>query len=369
MKGTIRKRGSTWSFQIYLGINQENGKPKFTSRTGFNTKKEAEKACAKMISELNAQSMIFDKTMTFGQFGSYWMDTKKESVRESTLMGYRDRIVLHMYPHFQNIRLEDINEIRIRKWMKWLFEKLSSGNAVDSFKLFRQMIRKAIRKRILQYDPFDEIETPKFERKKMEVWTKHDIDKLLSISVNSVYYPVFYLAIATGMRQSEILGLQWDAVNFDNNTISVRSVLDHKTRQIVEKTKTASSTRSVLVSDECMDMLRKHRIKQKERKLSLGTGYTDSDMVCTTEIGTQIRARNLLRAYYHYIQRAGLKRITFHELRHTHATILLSEGLEPAIIKDRLGHSSIDVTIDIYSHVTSNMQKLAADTIAKVMKR
>jgi len=116
--------------------------------------------------------------------------------------------------------------------MKWLFDKLSSGLAVDVFKMMRQLLEKAVKKRLLNHNPFEDIETPKGSRKKMSVWTNEEMNIFLEHAVTSHYFPVFYLAISTGMRQSEILGLQWDAINFDNQSISVRSTLEIKTKQL-----------------------------------------------------------------------------------------------------------------------------------------
>ena len=367
MKGTTRKRGKTWTYQIYVGIDEKTGKANFITRGGFKTEKICNEALNKAIYELNNGQMVFNKEMTFGQFARYWIEMKEPSVEAITLNGYKQRINDYMIPHFEKVKLESLNELRIRKWMKWLFDRLSSGHAVDVFKMMRQMLEKAVKKHLINRNPFEDIETPKGSRKKMNVWNTDEMNRFLDHAKTSHYYPVFLIALSTGMRQSEILGLQWDAINFENDSISVRSTLEVHTKILKDRTKNESSIRYIIVNPEVMSYLKKHRLDQKQQRLLLGTAWTSNNLVCVTEVGTPMTARNVLRSLYSIIERAGVKRITFHEIRHTHATALLSAGLDSSIIQNRLGHKSIDITMDIYAHVTPNMQQQAADTIQKLL--
>ena len=367
MKGTIRKIGKKWGYQLFLGNDQETGKPIFKTKNTFSTKKEAELACSEAIAEL-AQGKSLNRSMTFGQFATYWLESKEGTVQDDTFAGYHARIKTYLIPYFKSVKLEDIDEIMIRKWLKHLNTKLkSTGHIADIFKFMRQMMQKAMKKRIINYNPFDDLETPKSERKKMEVWSSDDIHRFFDKAKESVYFIPIYLAVVTGMRQSEILGLKWDAINFDNNTISVLRTLSVKTRKLKESTKNESSKRSVAITNDIAEVLKKHRIKQNKQRLLLGSAWKEPDLVCTTEVGTVIRARNLLRALYHFQERAGVKKITFHEIRHSHATMLLEAGVETPIVSERLGHKSIDITIDIYSHVLPNMQQKAAEKISQII--
>lgn len=368
MKGTIRKRGSSWEYQILVGTDELTGKKKFKSKGGFSTKKQAEAACAEAIMNVETGKVVMSKEMTFGQFARYWLDTKQGTIENNTYNGYKYKIQHYMFPAFEKIRLSQINELMIRKWAKWLMDKLSSGHAVDNFKMMRQLLSKAVKKQLIARNPFDDIETPKFSRKKMQVWTPEQFNLFLEHTTHSIYHCVYYLALATGMRQSELLGLQWDSVNFENNTISVRSSLELYSKTIKDRVKRKSSIRSIVVNDTVMQYLKRHRHEQNKRKILLGPAWPDNNLVCSTEIGTPITARNVLRFMYIVQERLNLPKITFHELRHTHATTLLSEGLDPTIIQQRLGHKSIDITLDIYSHVTPKMQKEAANVMDRILR-
>jgi integrase len=369
MRGTIRKRGATWEYQILIGIDETTGKKKFKSKGGFETKKKAEAACAEAISDVTNGKIVVNKDMTFGQFARYWLETKEGTVQESTFRCYQQRIRNYFIPEFKDVLLKDMTEMRIRRWAKTLFKKLpSSGHAVDVFKMLRQMLEKAKTKRLIVINPFEDIDTPQGERKKRSTWSQDEFNLFLQNAQHSIYFSAFYLALTTGMRQSEILGLKWDAVNFDNNTIAVRSSLEIRTRKLKDKLKTDASVRSVMVNQQVMNFLRKHRIEQSKLKLLLGSAWPDLDLVNTSELGTPIIARNMLRTFYAIRDRLGLKQISFHDFRHTHATTLLEEGLDLSIISDRLGHSSIQITKDIYAHVTSKLQKEAVSVLDRVLK-
>lgn len=369
MKGTIRKRGSSWEYQLLVGVDDRTGKKRFKSKSGFTTKKECEKACAAAILDIENGKIIRTKEMTFGYFATTYLEEKKRTIRENTLISYKQRIDSYMMPTFGNMRLDQITERHINIWLNKLLERLSSGVAVDVFKMFRQLLDRAKRKRFIMFNPAEDIETPKHSRKKMQVWTKEEFNQFLKVSEGSHYYIVFYLALATGMRQSEILGLKWDAINFENETLSVRSSLQQKTGQLVDLTKTESSTRTIAINKHDLAVLKKHRNDQLQLRMKLGPAWTNTDLVCTSELGNPCTAKNVLRAFYAYTKKSGIKQITFHELRHTHATTLFSEGLETGIIQERLGHKSIDITMDIYSHVLPHMQKKAAQILESVIER
>lgn len=369
IKGTVRQRGVGWEYQFLAGIDQETGKRKYISKGGFTRKKDAQDALVQAVADHNNNQLVIAKDMTFGQFARYWLETKEGTVQDSTYRSYEQRIKNYFIPFFKDMKLKDMTEVKIRKWSKELFKKLpSSGHAVDVFKMLRQIMEKAKTKRLIAINPFEDIDTPQGERKKRSTWSQDEFNLFLQNAQHTIYFSAFYLALTTGMRQSEILGLKWDAVNFDNHTIAVRSSLEIKTRKLKDKLKTDASVRSIMVNGTVMQFLKRHRIEQNKLRLLLGSAWPDNDLVNTTELGTPIIARNMLRTYYAIRDRLGLKQISFHDFRHTHATMLLEEGLDLSIISDRLGHSSIQITKDIYAHVTSKLQKEAVTVLDRILK-
>ena len=179
---------------------------------------------------------------------------------------------------------------------------------------------------------------------------------------------LYVLALTTGMRQGEILALKWPEVDLDSGMIQVKATL-HRTRAGFEflEPKTARSRRQIALTGAAVAALRGHRAAQIEERL--GCPYWDDpELVFASEVGTPIQSPNLLRrSFFPLLDRAGLPRIRFHDLRHTAATLLLGQGVHPKIVSEMLGHSNIAITLDLYSHVTPTMQKAAVEALDAVL--
>jgi len=166
------------------------------------------------------------------------------------------------------------------------------------------------------------------------------------------------------MRRGEILGLKWDCVDFENKTIYVqRSIKKSKDGWELEDLKNSSSYRSITMSENLISELKKHKGKQNEHKMRLRKDYNDQGFVAATKTGTFILPSNLSRSFRTIRQKLKIKQIRFHDLRHTHASLLFSLKEHPKVVQERLGHSSIEITMDTYSHMLPNMQKSAAQKL------
>jgi integrase len=171
----------------------------------------------------------------------------------------------------------------------------------------------------------------------------------------------------TGMRQGEILGLRWQDVDFESSKIYITQTLSHDGSEFMVGAKSASGIRSVTVDPQTIERLLKHkRIVENEKGLAEGV-FIDKGLVICTSTGNQLLPRNLMREYKNILSKADIRKITFHDLRHTHASLLLKQNVHPKIVSERLGHSSIKLTLDIYSHLMPNMQKEAADNLAHLV--
>lgn len=353
-------------YQIYLGKNKE-GKPLFESLSGFKTKGEAKEAAQKREEELKNLDHVELKDITFGEFSKRWLKLKEDTIRDNTYNTYVERIKNYMIPYFAKTKLADLKVMHIKEWHDKLKKKINRTTIQDVHKLMKRIVKDAVLWEIIPKNPFELIKTPTSETKKMEVWEKDEVSFFLSSIKEDPLYIAFYLALTTGMRQSEILGLRWESVNFENRTIAVTATLQRNTKKIIEDTKSKTSARSIQVSAEIIHELKKHRKHQKQQQLIAGTAWKNYDLVISTGFGTPIIARNLNRSFERLKNKLKMKQITFHELRHTHATLLLKANIHPKIVSERLGHSTIKVTLDRYSHVIPNMQKEAADMIDQLL--
>lgn len=162
------------------------------------------------------------------------------------------------------------------------------------------------------------------------------------------------------MRQSEILGLRWKDIDFDDAVLHVHQTLSHDGKKLYQDTKTKSSKRTISLIDWTLAILKDQRKKYKKQKLAAGADYKDHDLVICTKIGTPINPRNLLRTFYSLMKKADVPKIRFHDLRHTVARLMLSRNINPKVVKEILGHSDIRVTLDTYSHVLPSVHKETA---------
>ncbi|OZM58365.1 integrase [Lottiidibacillus patelloidae] len=169
------------------------------------------------------------------------------------------------------------------------------------------------------------------------------------------------------MRQGEVLGLRWQDIDFDIRTLSVTQTLSHDGKTLNRGAKTKASIRTIALPKETVDKLKHHRKLVEDEKKKAGTIYNDNDLVVCTEIGTPCHPRNILRTMYTVIKKVGLQRIRFHDLRHTHATLLLKQGTHPKIVSERLGHADTRITLDRYSHLLPNMQREVADSFGDML--
>ncbi len=210
------------------------------------------------------------------------------------------------------------------------------------------------------------VESPKPEDKEMSCWTPEEAKNFLATAQEGLSQTV-HLAIYTGLRRGELLGLRWQDVDLDDQELSIRQTLVKATDGSLhfQKPKTASGRRVVDIPPTAADVLKNHRKNQAELKLKNEGIWEYDDLVFTTDSGNHLFPRNVLRAFYRIIEKAELPKITFHDMRHTNATMRLKEGIHPKIVSERLGHSSVRITLDTYSHALPSLQKEAAEKLDK----
>ncbi|HHY38522.1 MAG TPA: site-specific integrase [Clostridia bacterium] len=226
-------------------------------------------------------------------------------------------------------------------------------------------MKTAVKWRIVPYNAAEAADPPSMEQREMRSLTSEQTAALLRTLEGDRLYALFCLAVATGMRQAELLGLRWEDVNFDNRTISVRQTLQKRRgRLLVQGTKTSKSRRQVAISEGIAEILLRHKAQQdRERPFY----REDNGLVFCTANGTPISARNLTRKFKAVLKAAGLPDIRFYDLRHTHASLLLQAGVNPKVVSERLGHSQINLTLDTYSHVLPGLQEQVAASLDDIL--
>lgn len=366
--GSVGKEASKWYYVIELG-RDSNGKRRQKKKRGFKTKKEAQAALTKTLHELNTRTYIEPSTQKFGEYLEQWLEYKKTSVAESTYRTYFGNLKTHILPEFENIPLANLKPLNIQQfYTKLLNEKQLNHNTVRKIHtMLVNALDRAVKFDMISKNPAKQVDPPKETKAEMEVWDVDEVHTFLSVAKESHLYMVYLIAINTGMRQGEILGLSWDGVNLEDGIIYVSQTLSNDGKTIIATTKTAAGMRTIAIPEELAADLKRHKLEQKKHRLKMGSLYTDLNLVCATSIGTTVSASNLRRNFNIFIKKANVKKIRFHDLRHTHATLMLKQGIHPKIVSERLGHADTRMTLDRYSHLLPNMQKEAAQKFNELL--
>ncbi|WP_339321801.1 site-specific integrase [Paenibacillus sp. FSL W8-0194] len=351
------KRG-TFYFVIDAG-KDEHGKRKQIKKRGFRTEKDAKREMRKVQQQLDDNTYVKPSNMLFSEFLKEWLVSKSVKLRKVTLESYTQRVDHHISPALGHYELTKISTAMIEKfYIKLKTEKqLSERSILDIHKVLKSSFDAAVKRKYVSYNPVKDAETPKVSQKEMTVWDLPETLAFLHAARDNRLYIAFLLALNTGMRQSEILGLTWKDVDLENGTLTVRQTLSHDGKELSPQTKTKASTRSISLNNKLIAELKKHKRILAREKLACGPLYKDMNLVVCTSNGTPVIPRNVLRSFYAIIKKAEVPRIRFHDLRHTVATLMLKEGINPKIVKEILGHSDIRITLDTYSHVLPSIHK------------
>ncbi|HEU5348749.1 MAG TPA: site-specific integrase [Ktedonobacterales bacterium] len=227
----------------------------------------------------------------------------------------------------------------------------------------------ALRLGVVQRSVLDMVEVPRMRHHEMKTLSEEQAQDLLAVAQGERPEALYMLALATGMRQGELLALRRRDVDLDGATLQVRASVHYtKGGYVFDEPKTKYSRRRIALSQVAVEALREHRTRQLPERLALGPAWEDLDLVFPNTVGKPIDGVNLLPRNFHpLLERAGLPRMRFHDLRHTAATLLLGRGINPKVVSEMLGHSHVSVTLGIYSHVMPQMQQQAADAMDQAL--
>ncbi len=203
----------------------------------------------------------------------------------------------------------------------------------------------------------------------MQTWDESELHQFLEAARGTQYYALFYTALFTGMRRSELLALRWQDIDFIYGQIYVnRSLHQFKDGSFIfTQPETAKSRRTIALPPSAFVVLNEHRKAKEAECLLLGTSLTDSDLVFSA-LGKPLRPNTVSRAWANLAARAGVRVIRLHDARHTHASLMLKQGIHPKVVQERLGHASIQITLDTYSHVAPGLQEAAAQRFDDAVK-
>jgi len=373
-----------WYFVIETGEGKDRKRIK---RRGFKRKQDAEEAERTLRSELKLGLNIDASKTVYRDYMADYLKDKKTRVKGRTLDTYESMVNNHILPVRKNsdgkdvglgdLTLAEITPRHIQNLYNHLQESgsLSGENIQKVHTLINESLEKAAGWDMIIKNPAAVVDRPKAETKEMLYWNEEESHKFLEAAKTDRYYHAFLLALTTGMRQGEILGLSWADVDTKRRTISVRQTLDHYGKQIDQGTKTISGMRSIGIDKTTaaeLDAL-KHRFNE-ERMANKDIYNEKFQLVISTKLGSPLSPRNLNRSFERIVNKINdaiaegedkLKKIRFHDLRHTHVVMLLKLRENNKRIAERMGWSSVKM-LDRYSHITAHMQQETADAFGEM---
>jgi integrase len=372
MKGHIRPRGpGTWALVIDVG-RDHTGKRRQKWHTVRGTKKDAERELAKLVNDLNSGGYVEQARMSLAEYLDQWLESyARSNTSPKTYERYRDLIRGHVGPALGGLPLTKVTPIQIQSFYSEALKSgrkdgkggLSPQTVLHIHRVLHKALKQAVKWQMLMRNPSDAVEPPRPERTEMTALDQKGIALLLqAVDGTRMYMPVL-LAITTGLRRGEILALRWKDLDLENARISVRQSVEQTAAGLRFKApKTAKGRRVVAMPEYLVDALRAHRARQAELRLRLGNEFNTLGLVCPRDDG-EPWLPNTFTPMFAKLAEAAKIDVRFHDLRHTHATQLLEQGIHPKIVSERLGHATIAITLDTYSHVLPDMQEGAAKAI------
>lgn len=373
MKGYVRKRGNKWSFTVDVGRNPMTGKRKQKTKSGFNTKKEATSALNEFIYEVNKGTWIEPQNILFKDFSTEWYENYKHRLRDTTAEQYESKIRTWINPLIGNFKVQEIKPVHAQTFSKNLLSNMEQSTAYKIYAIAKLIMKHAVDLEIISKNPLNNISMIKDKKKKVSTWNFDDLKHFLKVvkKHDEFYYRVFATAAYTGMRKGEVLGLRKSDVDFNKNLISINQSISETKKEGVQISdlKTPSSYRQVAIDNLVSSILKEQIKKNNEMKIKIGSHFKDNDLIFCHTDGIPFRPSSMNRPFKRFIELSGVPYIRFHDMRHTHATLLLELGVNPKIVADRLGHSSVKITLDTYSHPSMDIQADIADLFSKKVQK
>lgn len=357
--------------------SRKNGKREtLFSKQVRGTKKDAEKLRNEKLREYDLGILGNSARQTLNEYLEFWLRTiAKPKLSSRTFGDYEDLIRLYIRDSIGSYKLADLKAIHIQKLYGDLQNEreLSPRRIRYAHSVLSSALKKAVELDVLPRNPCQFVQLPKLIRKEMDVLDQYECSLFLAALEGERLAAMYSFALATGMRPEEYLGLQWKDVDLDKGIAIVRrALITHRTGGgwHFSEPKTKQSRRSIPLPGSIIQELKRHRKTQLEERLKLGAVWQEFDLVFPSEVGTPLNPSRATRVFKRVLKRAEIREtIRLYDLRHTTATLLLQAGINPKIVSERLGHSTIMLTMDVYSHVLPNMQQNATEQLEAMIFR
>jgi integrase len=368
MRGNITKRSKN-SWQLKFDAGRENGKRNTRYANVRGTYKDAQRELTKLLNAADQGTLPDPTRATVSEYLRTWL-AGPLGLSPKTLERYQELGERQIIPHLGSSKLQKLKPEHVQQWHGALMgEGLSARTVGHAHRLLRLMLQCAVKNGTLARNVASVHAPPKVDQTEIEILSAEQIAEVLTKLEGHGLYPIAALALATGMRRGELLGLQWGDIDLDGATLGVeRSVEETKSGLRVKSPKTKRGRRNVTLPADAVALLRAYKVKQLELRLVLGHGSIKPEtLVFSTLEGGLLSPDNLSRDWRRISASRKLPRVSFHALRHTHASMLIGKGVDILTISRRLGHSKPSVTLDTYGHLIKGTDAAAAKAITGML--
>jgi integrase len=360
-----RKRDGRWMATVTMPNGRRRSR---LAPADDNTRAGARRVNEELLDERDAAREP-GATSRLGPFLRRWIDETRPSLRPSTLRTYELIVRLHLEPELGGYRLTELTVPIVQSYLRRLGESLSSQTVAHHRALLRRVLNTAIRWGLLQRNVAALTDPPHIDRADIRPLTAAEVQTLVSYTEGDRMHALWLVAATTGLRQAELLGLTWRDVDLEASSLRVERTLGRIEGQwVLVEPKTKKSRRVLPLIPSAVTALRAHRRRQSEERLASGAGGAYEGLVFTSEAGQPLQSSQVLRSFHRALQGAGLPEVRFLDLRHGYATLMLEAGVHPRVVMELMGHSSIKLTMETYSHVVPELGREAAEKIERALR-
>ena len=362
MRGSIVKRGTHWAAVVNIQRDPAKGGRRSQIWRSAPTKRGAEKLLSELLHELDSGAFVKPSKETVGVFLQRWLDDYISThVRPTTLEVYRQR-GKHLVEGLGHIALSDLRPEHIHQYYRVKGQSLAGATLIKHHYLLLKALSHGVKWKALKWNVAEAVDSPRVNRKEMRSLTGSEVHRLLEACADTPWHSIFHTLTWTGLRRSELLGLRWRDIDLLMATLRVVQTLQQLNTGefIVQEPKTAAGRRTIALSPGSCLVLRAHREKQERDAALLEKSLTGDTLVFSHPDGSPRIPSTLTLTFRRLTRRIGLAGVRLHDLRHTMASLYLQQGVSPKTVAERLGHASVVITLDLYSHCLPGVQEAAA---------
>lgn len=379
MTGSLQEKNGKLYAVINLYVNGKR-KPKWiaTDLSLKSGKKEREKVLRDILSQFDNNSKLFTSDMLFSDYVELWLKEIKIKVDSVTFQHYEAEANTHIIPYFRStgVKLVDVDRQTIQNYINIKFENgrldgkggLSATTLKHHRNVINQTLNLAVNNDLISKNPCQFVSMPQTERYNYSIFTLEEIKEFLNAIKQERLFPLYEITIKFGLRKSEVLGIKWDSVDFENKTLTIKHtrVEGHITVE-KDKTKNQSSLRSFPIDDYTIEIFKRLKADEIENSRLFGKDYIKNDYVFKLENGEPYRPNYISKKHNQILKQYGFKHIRFHDLRHSCASLLHAQDCSIKDIQEWLGHSNIQTTANIYTHLYDDRKKGISNKLSNVL--